>query len=133
MHVVGVKCSLFTANCRPLERIEFTSTRDLLEKMKASTIQHPTGIVIHAAAVGDFEVRNTNSGKISSGSSLTLELQPTPKIVDAIKTWSSKLGSCLKVAAAPNTPLQEVKQIAQQMPPTYSIGHGICKCTRQPS
>ena len=72
-------------------------------KNESWTVQHPTGIIIHAAAVGDFEVRDTHQGKISSGSTLTLEFQPTPKIVDLIKGWSSDSMLVSFKAAAPNT------------------------------
>ena len=111
--LMGSNIALMQPNC-PAGGIEFTSTRDLLDKMKAWTLQHPTGIIIHAAAVGDFEVRNTNSGKIASGSTLTLELFPTPKIVDAIRTWSPEIRLVSFKAAAPNTSLEEVEQIAQK-------------------
>ena len=111
--LMGSNTALLQPNC-PAERVEFTSTRDLLDKMETWTLQYPTGIIIHAAAVGDFEVRNSNSGKIASGSTFTLELYPTPKIVDAIKTWSSEIRLVSFKAAAPNTPLEEVEQIAQK-------------------
>ena len=51
--LMGSNVALLQPNC-PSERIEFTSTRDLFDKMKAWIVQHPTGIIIHAAAVGDF-------------------------------------------------------------------------------
>lgn len=109
--LMGSNIALMQPKC-PHEQIEFTSTRDLLDKMKAWTLQHPTGIIIHAAAVGDFEVRNSTDGKIASGSTLKLELYPTPKIVDAIKSWSLETTLISFKAAAPNTPLEQVEQIA---------------------
>ena len=68
----------------------FSSTRDLMAKMKAWTEQHKFGIVVHSAAVGDFELEN-RTGKIPSGSTLTLRLQPTPKILNNLKSWNSNL------------------------------------------
>lgn len=109
--LLGSNLALLQPGC-PTGHIEFTSTRDLLAKMKTWTLQHPTGVIIHAAAVGDFEVCGVNHGKIKSGSALTLELQPTPKIVNHIKIWSAQTRLVSFKAAAPNTPLHEVEQIA---------------------
>lgn len=109
--LMGSNVALLQPNC-PSQCIEFTSTRDLLAKMKAWTLQHPVGIIVHTAAVGDFEVRETNLGKISSGSAFTLNLQPTPKIVDHVKRWSPNIRLVSFKAAAPKTPAEELKQIA---------------------
>ena len=111
--LMGSNVALLQPDCTS-PHMEFTSTRDLLEKMNAWTVQHPTGIIIHAAAVGDFEVRDTNRGKISSGSTLTLELQPTPKIVDLIRSWSSDVRLVSFKAAAPNTTTESLEQIAMK-------------------
>lgn len=114
----GRRCTLFGSNLAllqpgcPTGHVEFTSTRDLLAKMKTWTLKHPTGVIIHTAAVGDFEVSGTNHGKIKSGSAFTLELQPTPKIVNHIKVWSAQTRLVSFKAAAPDTSLQEVEQIA---------------------
>ena len=46
----------------------------------------PTAIVVAAAAVGDWRPVRESKEKISTGSGrLTLELEPTPKIIDAVK------------------------------------------------
>ena len=111
--LMGSNVALLQPDC-PSSHIEFTSTRDLFEKMNAWVVKHPTGIVIHAAAVGDFEVRNTNSGKIASGSEITLELQPTPKIVDQIKRWSPDVYLASFKAAAPDTSLKSLELIARK-------------------
>lgn len=46
----------------------------------------PTAIVVAAAAVGDWRPVRESKEKISTASGrLTLELEPTPKIIDAVK------------------------------------------------
>ena len=67
----------------------FGSTRDLLTRMEAWLKQHPGALVVHAAAVGDYEVA-PRPGKIPSGQTvLQLELRPTPKILDQTAPESS--------------------------------------------
>ncbi len=46
--------------------------------------------VIHAAAVSDFKPRKAFAKKVSSNSSLKLELVPTPKLINGIKQKSPK-------------------------------------------
>ena len=91
---------------------EFTSTKDLHQKMKHWVLQNKNGIIIHSAAVGDYTPQE-QSGKIPSGQrELILTLYPTIKILDEIKTWSP---SCLLVsfkAAPPKTPPKELTSIA---------------------
>ncbi len=111
-------CTLFGSNVAllqphcPTSKLEFFSTRDLLQKMKVWILENPTGIVIHTAAVGDFELAEADAGKIASGQSITLSLQPTPKIVDQIKTWSANLSLISFKAAAPNTTPHDLEMIA---------------------
>ena len=71
-----------------VKTVEYGSTRDLMVKMNAWALKYPHGTIIHASAVGDYEVIRRNTSKISSGQkSLTIELQPTPKIASAIRSW----------------------------------------------
>jgi len=91
---------------------EYGSTADLMNKMHAWVDAHPEGLVIHAAAVGDYAVAPSD-GKIASGqSSLTLTLKPTPKIVDAIRGWSAHVDIVSFKAAAPNTDMPQLEAIA---------------------
>ena len=116
----GVSCRLLGSNLAllqpgaPKTSSEFTSTRDLLQQMNNWTVENPTGIIIHAAAVGDFEVAEQHTGKISSGSTLTLHLQPTPKIVDLIHDWSPDIHLVSFKAAAPQSKPDEVATIAHK-------------------
>ena len=114
----NVECTLLGSNLAlrqphvPDNAIEFWSTRDLMDKMREWVTSHPMGIVVHAAAVGDFEVANTSSGKIPSGQELILRLQATPKIVDHIHTWSPTARLISFKAAAPKTSKEQLLQIA---------------------
>ena len=91
----------------------YGSTTDLMDKMHAWVAEHPLGVVIHAAAVGDYAVEPTR-GKIVSGmESLTLTLRPTPKILDAIRGWSPDARIISFKAAPPETPMNELAMIAE--------------------
>ena len=97
----------------------FSTTRDLQQKMHDWLYTYPTGIVIHSAAVGDYEVadeymKELRKTKISSNQSeLIIKLQPAPKILSGLKTLapSSKIVSFK--AAAPDISNDEMIQIAK--------------------
>ncbi len=91
---------------------EFFSTNDLLHKMEYWLKKFSNGVIIHSAAVGDFKCKDTLEGKISSGSSITLELVPTPKILDKIKIWAPESFLISFKAAAPETNLEQLISIA---------------------
>ena len=90
----------------------FESTRDLLRQMQAWCSEHPRGVVVHAAAVGDYEMA-ASAGKIPSGqASLTLQLRPAPKILDQIRGWSPDLRIISFKAAPPTTSPDELVRMA---------------------
>lgn len=93
---------------------EFTSTKDLYQKMKRWVLQNKHGIIIHSAAVGDYAPPE-QYGKIPSGQrELILRLYPTPKILDEIKKWDP---TCLLIsfkAAPPQTKSHALTSIATQ-------------------
>ncbi len=114
-HVVTVLGSAAALSRCPssVRQQEYTSTTDLMDKMRMWVADHPSGLVIHAAAVGDYAVDPTQ-GKIASGQdSLTLTLRPTPKILDAIRGWSADVTIISFKAAAPQTPISELAVIAR--------------------
>lgn len=91
---------------------EFTSTRDLMARMQRWVEQNPGGVVVHAAAVGDYEA-DLAGGKLPSGmAALNLSLKPTPKIVDHLKRWDSGLFLVSFKAAAPETETDALFRIA---------------------
>lgn len=75
-----------------LKIVRFKFFQELFELMKKEIASKKYDIVIHSAAVGDFEPTKFYSGKISSrAKTLVLKLKPTLKIVDEIKKWDPKL------------------------------------------
>ena len=93
---------------------EYTSTHDLMDKMRRWVLQNPLGVILHAAAVGDYEVGADNASKIPSGkASLTLELIPTPKIVQHIRQWDFEGMLVTFKAAAPEVNMEDLIAIAQ--------------------
>jgi len=91
---------------------EFTSTRDLLARMERLVLATPGMVVVHAAAVGDYEAA-TSGGKIASGQpELTLLLTPTPKIVDHLKRWDPTMFLVSFKAAPPETGPEDLRRIA---------------------
>jgi len=67
----------------PLKDIKINSAKDLFNEIKNNI--KDKGIMIHAAAVSDFEINNKKNKKIKSGQELHLELTPTTKILENIK------------------------------------------------
>ncbi|MBI3035793.1 bifunctional phosphopantothenoylcysteine decarboxylase/phosphopantothenate--cysteine ligase CoaBC [Candidatus Woesearchaeota archaeon] len=66
-----------------IEEEKFSSVADLQDKIKRNLKNFE--IVVHSAAVSDFEVNNKKNRKIKSGQELHLELAPTTKIFENIK------------------------------------------------
>lgn len=90
----------------------FGSTRDLMARMQRWVAAHPGGIVVHAAAVGDYEAPPF-AGKLSSGAAeLTITLRPTPKIVDHLKGWDPTMFLVSFKAAPPDTDAAQLRAIA---------------------
>ena len=82
---------------------EFWSTLDLMARMQRWVEATSGGLVVHAAAVGDYQA-DTSAGKLPSGQpELVLRLHPTPKIVDHLKRWDPSLFLVSFKAAPPGT------------------------------
>jgi phosphopantothenoylcysteine synthetase/decarboxylase len=64
---------------------------DELAQLLSQEIKRGYDIVIHAAAVSDFQLGKPFKGKLSSGKTLRLELTPTKKLVDQIRKTSAKV------------------------------------------
>ena len=101
-----------------LKTEEFRSTRDLMARMERWIRANPGGVVIHAAAVGDYEAipeeDRASPAKIPSGrAELTITLRPTPKIIDHIHRWSPDIQLISFKAASPETSDAQLIEIAQ--------------------
>lgn len=97
------------------KRSLYGSTADLLDKMKQWIEAHPESIVVHAAAVGDYAVQEAQTGeKIASGQrTVSLNLVPTPKIIDRIHEWAPRAQLFSFKAAAPGTDAPTLTELAR--------------------
>lgn len=98
-----------------ISKEEFGTTRDLMTRMAEWVGQNPSGVIIHAAAVGDYETE-PKQGKIPSGSGeLIISLKRAPKIIDHIKRWAPKCRLIGFKAAGPNTSAEQLVGIAKKL------------------
>lgn len=65
----------------------FDTFSDLEAALAEELREKPPSHVIHAAAVSDFTLPK-REGKIRSGQELSLELEPTPKLIARLKEWA---------------------------------------------
>ena len=72
-----------------LNEEKFSTVKDLFGKIKKNIKNFD--IVIHAAAVSDFELNNKINKKIKSNKELHLELAPTAKILENLKKLNKKI------------------------------------------
>ena len=94
---------------------EFSDTRDLLRRMKHWVQNNPAGVVVHAAAVGDYEVRDPAGSKVSSQlGEWSLTLHATPKIADLVTQWDPKVFLVTFKAAGPDTGAEELVQTCRK-------------------
>ena len=88
------------------ESMEFYySFTDLEQQLQILLDAKPYDVVIHAAAVSDFSVvcvaagrdepMPTQTGKLSSDTELSLRLEPNPKLLEQLKTWSCNPDVCV--------------------------------------
>ena len=66
-------------------QIEVETVEEMLQAIEDELRARKYDIVVLAAAVSDFRVKNRAKDKIRSGRELTLELEPTPKVIDRVK------------------------------------------------
>ncbi|MCP4807163.1 MAG: hypothetical protein GY913_26120 [Proteobacteria bacterium] len=114
VHFLGSPEACLRANAIPSTE-EFADTRDLMERMEIWVRANPQGWVIHAAAVGDYELAGSAVGKISSNlETLTLTLRPTPKIADRVRFWSDDITLITFKAAPPLTDGESLVKICRK-------------------
>lgn len=91
---------------------EFTSTRDLLSRMERLVPR--MDVVVHSAAVGDYEW-DTTDAKIPSGQpEVTIKGRPAPKILDLVRGWNPTCFLVSFKAAGPGTSDDELATIARR-------------------
>lgn len=95
-----------------VEILEFTDTRNLHSQMHQWCKNSENGIIIHAAAVGDYENRTAN-GKIPSGQeNLSIHLTAAPNILRQINDWNPSHRIVSFKAAPPETAPETLLNIA---------------------
>lgn len=67
--------------------IPFTTTESLRNELEVLAAGESIDAVFHAAAVSDFHLPGAGTGKLPSEGALTLELQPTPKLLPRMRGW----------------------------------------------
>jgi len=91
--VIALRSTGATASATPLELenirvVPFTTTADLRHALEGLPARDKIDAVFHAAAVSDFFLPDAGGGKIpTSAGSLTLTLEPTPKLLPLMKGW----------------------------------------------
>jgi phosphopantothenoylcysteine decarboxylase/phosphopantothenate--cysteine ligase len=95
-------------------RETFEGTRDLMARVEAWLRRNPRGVLVHSAAVGDYEQAALPPGKIASGAAeLVLRMVPAPKIVDHVRTWAPDCVLVSFKAADPRVDAAELEAIAR--------------------
>jgi phosphopantothenoylcysteine decarboxylase/phosphopantothenate--cysteine ligase len=71
--------------------LPFTTTDDLRLLFQQTSQSEKIDAIFHAAAVSDFYLPGAGGGKIpTSNGSLTLTLEPTPKLLPLLRNWFPK-------------------------------------------
>ena len=97
----------------PVETALFGDTRDLMTRMEEWVRAHPAGVVVHAAAVGDYEATPSPNKISSNQDELVIRLRRAPKIADHIKNWDPDCTLVTFKAAGPNTDAEQLVAIAR--------------------
>jgi phosphopantothenoylcysteine decarboxylase/phosphopantothenate--cysteine ligase len=92
---------------------EYLGTRDLMARMEAALRSHPGGVLVHSAAVGDYEM-NAVPTKLPSGQpELVLRLTPGPKIVDHVREWDPDVFLVSFKAGSPDWDEAKLESVAR--------------------
>jgi phosphopantothenoylcysteine synthetase/decarboxylase len=114
IHLLGSQEALLRAPA-DFDHEEFFGTVDLLQRMERWVGNNRGGVVVHSAAVGDYEITPQASGpaKIPSGQAeVLLRLVPAPKILDRIRGWDRDVRLVSFKAASPETSRAGLVEIA---------------------
>jgi phosphopantothenoylcysteine decarboxylase/phosphopantothenate--cysteine ligase len=92
-HVIALRSTGATADSSELHQrdvriIPFTTTEDLRQVLIQVALDSEVNAIFHAAAVSDFFLPDSGTGKIPSHSgSINLTLHPTPKLLPLLRGW----------------------------------------------
>lgn len=93
---------------------EFLGTRDLMARMERWLRANPGGVLIHSAAVGDYEADPVETKIPSGAAELVIRLHPAPKIVDHVRDWAPDVFLVSFKAGAPGLTPEELEAIARR-------------------
>lgn len=113
VHLLGSPEAALRGAALPSTEV-YDSTRDLMARMRRWLEAHPRGVVVHSAAVGDYEAAPTAAKLASGADELVLRLTPTPKILDQLKGWAPDCRVVSFKAASPETSPDGLVEIAQR-------------------
>lgn len=100
---------------------EYTSTRDLMGRMERHARAHPDGVIVHSAAVGDYEAQAVATKIPSNQPELVIRMTPGPKILDHLRAWAPDCFLVSFKAASPEVGADELEAIARaQLRRTHS-------------
>lgn len=96
-----------------VDREIFGSTRDLLARMETHLRRARGTVLVHSAAVGDYEAEALAT-KIPSGQAeLVIRLRPAPKIIDLVRIWDPDLFLCSFKAGSPDWSDDHLEEVAR--------------------
>ena len=105
-------------SCPSVKIITFTYFDELSRQLKKELKKTPYDIVIHAAAVADYKIKNTSKEKISSHKkSLQICFMPTEKLISQIKKIAPKVflvGFKLETNITKKALLQKAHQLIRE-------------------
>lgn len=106
----------------PCEKLKFTDFASLQEGLESLLTQTSFEAVIHAAAVSDYSLKESNSVKISSeADTLKLELKRNPKLIDTVKKISKNKG--VKLIGFKLTSGRSPSQIQENIEKIFNNSH----------
>ncbi len=104
-HMLGAKVKLISGptHLKPpygVEKIDVESALDMLEQLKMTLDETKEAILIMAAAVSDFRVKNSTGNKIkreNHQSGISIELEPNPDLTREINSYAKSKAINLKI------------------------------------
>ncbi|MEX0734381.1 MAG: phosphopantothenoylcysteine decarboxylase [Steroidobacteraceae bacterium] len=126
--VRGVDSAVAKGAARREAFSDHTSLDAILRRLLADS---DYGVVIHAAAVGDFSVaESAPEAKLVSGQELVLKLRPTPKLIDRIRGYASNpdlvlIGFKLTHDPDPEAQARAARELLQRSHARYVVQNDV--------
>ncbi len=121
-----------------VRRIDFTTSADLQEVLFEELADPAVDILIHSAAVSDFQVAGVSERgvpvgerrKLRSGVGLTVELQPAPKLIGQVRARAANprlkvVAFKLTSGASPHERLEAVRRLSSEADPDLVVHNDL--------